>query len=377
MTDLLLNNGEKVLWILTTSHADGTKLAVSSPDAEFVCQKIMAIEQHIRNNGPTSSGGKHLKLVQRIETYLKRIEFLGIFGTADEQLNYVALDAFSSLKKLRLDMCPLTTVQALLNYRDQLELLHVTNTGIPDLQKAFAPIQAEYLKTLAPMILPDYTPNIPPNFLWSKLHTLRLSNCGISRIDKAMHFFPSLKFLDLSHNSISHVVHLQDCFSLRYIDLSNNRIRVLSNLERVLGRVTRMSVANNKICSLDGLDKIYSLERIDVSGNYVDDFNEIQALIRLPCLEHVRLLSNPIEKFTDYRINFFKQFLADPSVLKANRSLPTLDGRAMKKAEKKKLRLVLMQFLYRTSLLIVCTSLQTNDVYDTDGCSRRTYLCRW
>lgn len=153
-----------------------------------------------------------------------------------------------------------------------------------------------------------------------------------------MHFFPNIKYLDLSRNSIQHIIHLQDCISLKYINLSHNRIRVLSNLERVLGSVTRLNVSHNEIESLDGIDKIYSLERINASHNMLDDFAEVQHVCRLPCLESLVLSDNPISDHVEYRLKVFMEFIQDGGVMMGNRSFPALDGRNLAPAENKKLR---------------------------------------
>ena len=162
-------------------------------------------------------------------------------------------------------MCPLSTIEDLLSLRDRLRFLHITNSGIPDMQAALVPPDAKYVRRLPPMILAPTSARlsgrktVSPGHEWTHLEVLRVVNCGVSCMDQTMHFMPQLMALDLSHNDITHVVHLQDCCFLAAINLSRNRIRVLSNLERVLGNVTKLDLSHNYIESLDGLDRLHSL----------------------------------------------------------------------------------------------------------------------
>ncbi len=245
---------------------------------------------------------------------------------------------FTKIHELHADMCPPSTIRGLFTLRQQLHSLIIINSGITDLSKILSPVEKKYLKKLNPLILPGTRMNLPEKYLWSNLTTLTLSNCGIAKIDQALHFFPAVKYLDLSHNSISHIIHLQDCISLKHINLSHNRIRVLSNLERVLGSVTRINVSHNEIESLDGIDKIYSLERFNAAHNVLDDFSEVQHLCRLPCLESLVLSDNPLADHVEYRLKVFHEFIQDGGVMMGNRSFPALDGKLLAPHEQKKLR---------------------------------------
>ncbi len=108
--------------------------------------------------------------------------------------------------------------------------------------------------------------------------------------------------------------------------MSNNRVRVLSNLDRVLGNVTSLNLSFNEVQSLDGLDKLYSLQKLNLSSNRIDDFAEVSILAKLPCLESLQLDNNPIGISTRYRINVFHQFVSDNNFLSSNREFPVLDG---------------------------------------------------
>lgn len=289
-----------------------------------------------------AAGGNAAKAdsyLNSLNAVLRSVKGVHILSATDpEILNYFNAEIFEKTGEFSVDMCPPSTIRGLFAIRKQLTVLSIVNSGITDLVKVLSPVEKKYLVKLNPLILPGSRVNIPDNYLWSNLVTLKLSNCGIAKIDQSLHFFPNIKYLDLSRNSIQHIIHLQDCISLKYINLSHNRIRVLSNLERVLGSVTRLNVSHNEIESLDGIDKIYSLERINASHNLLDDFAEVQHVCRLPCLESLVLSDNPIADHVEYRLKVFMEFIQDGGVMMGNRSFPALDGRTLAPAENKKLR---------------------------------------
>ena len=113
------------------------------------------------------------------------------------------------------------------------------------------------------------------------------------------HLFPFVDTVDLSHNQISNI-HLQSCHNLRNLDLSHNRVQVLSNLSRVVGNLQRLCLAENEISNLDGIEKLYALQALDLSDNFLD-VEEIKLLTRLPCLESIYLEGNPIAGEEGYR----------------------------------------------------------------------------
>jgi Leucine-rich repeat (LRR) protein len=179
---------------------------------------------------------------------------------------------------------------------------------------------------------------IPYEYCWNYILSLTLSNCGLVKIDDSLHYFPNLIDLDVSHNFISHIVHLQDCIALENINLSHNRIRILSNLERTIGSIKNLNLSYNEIESLDGIEKIYSLERINLSNNFMNDINEIQYLSRLPCLIAMVLGNNPIAEFKHYRLRVFRELIKVGSLMSGNRPFPELDRQGISKKELKKLR---------------------------------------
>ncbi len=170
---------------------------------------------------------------------------------------------FHSLRELYLNQCPPSTIDSLYSLRFQLTRLEIINSGIFELSSFLGPSKWDRSLQCDPMLLPGEAVELPGAMKWQQLQCLRISNCGVDQLDKGMHLFPALEQLDLSYNDITHIVHLQDCKDLRVLNLSFNRVRVLSNLNRVITNIRRLNLSNNSIESLDGLSALEFLEKYD------------------------------------------------------------------------------------------------------------------
>ena len=64
---------------------------------------------------------------------------------------------------------------------------------------------------------------------------------------------PRVRELDLSHNMLSDLCHLEHLSCLTHLDLSINQIHSLEALHTKLGNITTLCLANNKLESLRGM----------------------------------------------------------------------------------------------------------------------------
>ena len=243
---------------------------------------------------------------------------------------------FPNLIELSLVGCPPTLLRGLYTIRSKLKVFKVQKAGVSDLESIFSNESKAYFKKFPPMILPSFpTISIPKENLFLQLTIIRLSHCGISKIDAAFHLFPNLLYLDLSHNQINHITHLQDCTNLSYLNLSYNQIEVLSNVNRVIGNIKLLNLSHNKIESLHGIDHLVAIETLDLSYNRISDYFEIQSLQNLPNLIAIVLQGNPISARKKYRLRVFQCLFG--SSLGYSLSVPpplvsvtaTLDGTAI------------------------------------------------
>ncbi len=286
---------------------------------------------------------------------MRKVRVMHAYAEADDlDLHYFKLTPYVGLQELVLDMVPPSTIIDLYELRHSLVTLEVLNAGIPDMSKALTKgLRKSFFRKFTPMVLHKSEVNAPRRctlpseegelsdlnqYKWSKLTTLRLRNCGLCRMDASLQLFPFVNTVDLSHNQISNIVHLQSCHNLSNLDLSHNRVTVLSNLSRVVGNLLRLNLEGNQISNLDGIEKLYALESLDLSDNYIDDESEIKLLARLPCLESIYLEGNPLAVEEGYREYFFVQFLMDGHLQSSGRDVPILDGTPMSKGELRLLR---------------------------------------
>ena len=304
-----------------------------------------------------SERAKYLTLLDK----LSRVHTVHVFCMpAVPELHRFRLNMYVYLQSLVLEMVPPSTIVGLSALRDRLQMFEVVNAGVTSLRMLLAPTApGKLLNKLSPIVCSPSAPTTPlargalvqpavlfveasntalSTYEWKFLTLLRLRNCGIANIDSSVHLLPSVETLDLSYNDITHIVHLHDCLCLRSLDLSHNRVRVLSNLDRVLGNVLELDISYNQVTSLDGIQKIYSLIKLNLAGNTIDDFVEVRHLSRLPCLEAVTLTGNPIAETANYRVFVYAQLLCDGRMMNSTRDVLELDALPMTRDEMYMLR---------------------------------------
>lgn len=255
-------------------------------------------------------------------------------------LNFVSIKYLKGLEELYLDQIPPSSIYEIYCQRLNLKKLIIINSGVTNIGDSLLSTKCrKFRRSLTPLVFTEsMVKSIPAKYSWMNLTNLILSNCGLVRIDEGLHFFPQLKYLNLSHNQISNITHLYDCICLENINLGYNRIRVLSNLERCIGRIKILNLSHNEIESLDGLDKIYSLEKINLSHNNINDIHEVQHISKLPNLESIYLFHNPISEKKHYRLRVYREFLHVGALMSGNRAFPSIDHRPITRKELKKLR---------------------------------------
>ncbi|VDN44026.1 unnamed protein product [Gongylonema pulchrum] len=101
---------------------------------------------------------------------------------------------------------------------------------------------------------------------------------------------------------------MQHLTMLTELDLSYNAIENLDSWHTKLGNVKQLHLAGNKISSLNGLHKLYSLEFLDVRDNNVSSPEDIKSVGSLPCLDHLILRGNPIRHVIEYRTKVLEHF---------------------------------------------------------------------
>jgi hypothetical protein len=310
---------------------------------------LLSIVGRSNHHGFAAGDVSHAEKFRQLEAKCRRFNGISIMDHADMvDLHYVFLEPFACLREVHLYMCPPSTVVDLYQFRDRLEVLEMVNSGITDISDVLAPIRDEYLTVFKPRAVTRadvITPLPPQQYYWDKLNQLRLSNCGIVGIDETFHLMPRLEILDLSQNAIGRIVHLQDCFCLRSLNISNNQINSLKHCGRVLGNLKSLDLSGNLLVSLTGLEKLIALVNVNLAHNLIEDYRQLDTICKLPFLESFALMGNPISAFPEYRFLVFQYLLTQGSVLQGDRDIPRLDGHAMTAREVGILRNVMFRSL--------------------------------
>lgn len=78
----------------------------------------------------------------------------------------------------------------------------------------------------------------------------------------------------MSHNLITRVEHTEHCYRLAYLNLGANMISSVADINLVLGNVTVLVLRDNQLVSMLGLEKLFNLRRLDLSGNQLAHISE-------------------------------------------------------------------------------------------------------
>lgn len=110
----------------------------------------------------------------------------------------------------------------------------------------------------------------------NKRERLDLSNLALAKIPEEIAELEWLNELDLSANLISKIEGLQSLTSLMILNLYNNQIRKIQGVE-TLTSLTELYLYDNQISKIEDLhatELIKQLEKIDLSGNPIENIPE-------------------------------------------------------------------------------------------------------
>ncbi|KAF3937251.1 hypothetical protein ABW19_dt0210413 [Dactylella cylindrospora] len=157
-----------------------------------------------------------------------------------------------------------------------------------------------------------------PSTKWRFLRHLSLADNSLTSISFASlaPLANSLTSLDLSSNLFLAVPDaLSTLSSLRALNLSNNMIESLHSLTRhPLPAITALNLRGNRLQSLAGIERLPSLERLDLRENKLMDPTELARLTSAPNFREVWIYPNPFVKShnSTYRVTIFNLFRNTP-----------------------------------------------------------------
>ncbi|KAL4869178.1 hypothetical protein BDV12DRAFT_87475 [Aspergillus spectabilis] len=157
---------------------------------------------------------------------------------------------------------------------------------------------------------------LPPS-KWRFLRHLGLADNSLTSVS-AVGLAPvvnTLHSLDLSANLFTEVPDsLASLVALRALNLSNCMIDSLHSLSRnPLPAITALNLRANRLRSLAGVERLLSLERLDLRDNKLSDPTEIARLTSLPEIREIWVAGNPFVKtHPNYRVVIFNLFRRTP-----------------------------------------------------------------
>lgn len=161
------------------------------------------------------------------------------------------------------------------------------------------------------------TLGILPASKWRFLRHLSLSDNGLTSIT-AHSLAPlsgTLLSLDLSLNLLTEMPEsLASLTNLRALNLSSCMIDSLHSLVRnPLPAITTLNLRSNRLSSLAGIERLLSLEKVDLRDNRLTDPTELARLTRMPNIEGVFVAKNPfVRTHSSYRVTIFNLFRSTP-----------------------------------------------------------------
>lgn len=125
----------------------------------------------------------------------------------------------------------------------------------------------------------------------------------------------SLNSLDLSSNLLAEIPDgVASLVALRALNLSHCMIESLHSLTRnPLPAITVLTLRGNRLRSLAGIERLLSLERLDLRDNNLTDPTEIARLTSLPEIREIWVSGNPFVKtHSGYRVVIMNLFRRTP-----------------------------------------------------------------
>jgi hypothetical protein len=175
-----------------------------------------------------------------------------------------------------------------------------------------------------------------PSNKWRFLRHLSLADNGLTTIS-AISLAPvanTLHILDLSSNLITEIPDgISSLVSLRALNLSHCMLDSLHSLTKnPLPAITTLNLRGNRLTSLAGIERLLSLERIDIRENKLTDPTEVARLTGIPNISEIYVNRNPFAKtHLSYRSTIFNLFRKTPGYTEDI----VLDGQAPSYSERK------------------------------------------
>ncbi|CAJ0883380.1 22479_t:CDS:2, partial [Entrophospora sp. SA101] len=128
-----------------------------------------------------------------------------------------------------------------------------------------------------------------PLKIWKNLRQINLSDNALTFIpNEPLIYLTKCTHIDLSNNLLIEIPSgLSQLYNLQCLNLSNNMIETITGIYKILGNVTKLDLRSNRIENLCGLERLYSLEYVNIRENQLIDWAEVTRMTELPEIRQI------------------------------------------------------------------------------------------
>ncbi|KAL0818876.1 hypothetical protein ABMA28_008192 [Loxostege sticticalis] len=301
-------------------YLEGDVLLQDEMSYKLTPLELHAISERLKMACPPTEKVDQMYDFSHILDYCSQLRSLSIEGNYDKlgTSNVIPNDLhfdlmpFKSLLDLKIIGVPMPCIQSVGTLRDTLVSLSVMIASVVSLN--------EFL--LVDILHKDPS-SIADTVKWKKLSTINFGSNNIEQVDWAIKLVPKLQHLSLSSNRLKELCDISCLHELRVLNLSMNSFSLCENWHAKIGNIVKIDLSQNKVATLQGFSRLYSLESLDLSCNIITDVEEVQHICKLPCLEYLWLTANPVASTIDYRVKVIEQFNARMSELCLDNERPS------------------------------------------------------
>lgn len=284
---------------------EGDKLLENEKSYKFTPIELHSISERLKIPCPTTEKQDKMYDFSHILDFCSQLRLLNVEGSYEALGNsniipnnlLFDLVPFKTLQELTILGVPMGCIQGVGTLRESLQSLSILQAGVMSLN--------EFL--LVDILHKDPS-SIADTVKWNKLSVINYASNNIENIDWAIKLVPKLQTLSLPSNKLSDLCDISSLHELRYLNLSMNNFSICENWHSKIGNIVKIDLSQNKVSSLQGFSRLFSLENLDLSCNLIEDIEEIQHICKLPCLEYLCLIANPVATTIDYRVKVIEQF---------------------------------------------------------------------
>ncbi|XP_030827981.1 nischarin [Strongylocentrotus purpuratus] len=289
----------------------GDLILASQDVCEMTPMQLFAITERLKLPLPTCDSDDAHSDIGHIMDFMSRLRYLRIvgsttrLGSSTRKVDELPFDLsyFKSIKHLKIEVCNARCISGVEEAKTHVHFLTV-HKSLTSIQDILLPNLTQW-ESLASSSGQDVMDIVPP---WSRIKLVDFSYNELTDIDKSICLLPNVEQLDLSHNQLRSISHLQHLSAMTHLNLSYNQLHSLDDMNTRLGNVHTLLLTNNDLFSLYGLAKLYSLVKLDVRSNIIEHVLELQHVCNLPCLEQLLLSGNPVTNVVDYRTKVLELF---------------------------------------------------------------------